>query len=87
MQDFKLTPAQVAHALNKSPKAVIRLIHRGELAAIKFRRSYRISEEDDSSFLMRARVVPTSEVSEQFYHALQKHLHEAAVRECQQRGT
>jgi excisionase family DNA binding protein len=87
MQEFTLTPAKVARALNKSPKAVIRLIRTGELSAIKFRRSYRISEEDVSTFLMRAKVVPTSEVSEQFQHAVQKHLHEAAERECQQLGT
>jgi excisionase family DNA binding protein len=87
MQEFKLTPAKVARSLNKSTKAVIRLIHRGELAAIKFRRSYRISEEDVSTFLLRARVVPTSECSESFVSAVADFEHQKAEHYCEDENT
>ena len=61
MQEYKLTPAQVGRALNRSPDAVKNMILRGEIPAIRVGRNFRINEQDLEDYLMRQRVVPTSE--------------------------
>ncbi len=46
-----LTVAEVATALRVSKMAVYRLIHTGELAAIRIGKSYRIPEQAANEFL------------------------------------
>jgi excisionase family DNA binding protein len=87
MKTFQLSPAQVSQILNKSPKAVVRLILAGELPAIRLRRTYRVSEEDLDIFLANSQVVPSVARSPEFQHAVDEWEQEAAERECEDFGT
>jgi excisionase family DNA binding protein len=87
MREYKLTTGRVGRTINLSPGAVVRLILKGDLPAIKVGRKFRISEEDLSDFLARARVVPTSGVSPELQDAIDQQQYESDDRYCEQSGT
>ncbi|MEJ5867685.1 helix-turn-helix domain-containing protein [Pseudokineococcus sp. 5B2Z-1] len=53
-----LTVAEVAEALRVSRMTVYRLVHSGELPAVRVGRSYRVPEGAASAFLAAARTAP-----------------------------
>ncbi|WP_366146598.1 helix-turn-helix domain-containing protein [uncultured Pseudokineococcus sp.] len=53
-----LTVAEVADALRVSRMTVYRLVHSGELPAVRVGRSYRVPEGAAAAFLAAARTVP-----------------------------
>jgi len=55
-----LTVAEVADALRVSRMTVYRLVHSGELPAVRVGRSYRVPEGAATAFLAAARTVPTA---------------------------
>lgn len=59
-----LTVAEVAEALRVSRMTVYRLVHSGELPAVRVGRSYRVPEGAASAFLAAARTAPPA-VAEQ----------------------
>jgi excisionase family DNA binding protein len=77
--------SQIGRELGKSPPAIIRLIHSGQLPAIRTGRTYRIARSDLVAYLERARVRPRSE-SERLGQAVADHRHQAAERRCLSAG-
>ena len=49
-----LTVAEVAAMMRVSKMTVYRLVHNGELAAVRVGRSFRVTEEDANEYLRRS---------------------------------
>lgn len=60
MSDHLLTAAEVAEQLRVSTMTVYRLIRRGDLAAVRVGRNYRVRERDLTTFLEQQVVDPAS---------------------------
>jgi excisionase family DNA binding protein len=85
--DAMLSVSEIARRLNKSPRAITRLILNGSLAALRVGRTFRVGQADMDAYLERARVRPKAEVpSERLQAASDRHRHEAAERRCMEAG-
>ena len=83
---YDLSCAAVGRLLRKSPAAVARLIHSGDLAAIKTGRTYRVRQADLDAYLDRARVRPRPTGETSARRAVANHWHETAARRCEAAG-
>jgi excisionase family DNA binding protein len=84
---YDLSTAAVGRELDKSPAAVARLILKGQLAAVRVGRTYRVSRADLDAFLERARVRPEdARGSDRLHQAIASHRHQAAERRCKEAG-
>jgi excisionase family DNA binding protein len=87
VKTYGLSAAAAGRRIGKSPSAVIRLVHSGELDAIRVGRTYRVSEGDLADFIERSKVRPGGgRPSGRLLEAIENHRHAVAERRLDAAG-